>query len=326
MPFSNAKGEEVKLAETQVTITRFFLDFLSTQDGELTTKFQTYVADHLSQLDQAIDKASSDKITGLKEYANGELDQIIETGKSASSLADMVQNSTQLVHSNVSSTSKLAEEIAGSVSSVSAAAEEFTATASVIDEQLARNVDAATKAQESTDAANEGMQELNETNGQITQFIDIIKNIASQTNLLALNATIEAARAGEAGRGFAVVASEVKTLAKNSADAAEQVERQIAAMNSAVNRVSASLSGIIDTIGESAQQTAETQHTVSEQNAAASEITRNLAMISTNADEINSGMSRSLGEISKTNQNLIRMISEMTYMHDQVVNLRGLDA
>ncbi|MDE6567578.1 MAG: methyl-accepting chemotaxis protein, partial [Lachnospiraceae bacterium] len=59
---------------------------------------------------------------------------------------------------------------------------------------------------------------------QIKELSDTILNISSQTNLLALNASIEAARAGEAGRGFEVVAREIETLARNTSDAANEIQ------------------------------------------------------------------------------------------------------
>ena len=65
--------------------------------------------------------------------------------------------------------------------------------------------------------------ELARSSESITDFVTLVKRIASQTNLLALNAAIEAARAGEHGRGFAVVAEEVRKLADESASAAERV-------------------------------------------------------------------------------------------------------
>ena len=71
------------------------------------------------------------------------------------------------------------------------------------------------------------MDDISEHSTQITQFTEIIDQIAFQTNLLALNASVEAARAGGHGRGFAIVASEVRLLAQRSADAAKEIRDNV---------------------------------------------------------------------------------------------------
>ncbi len=77
------------------------------------------------------------------------------------------------------------------------------------------------------------MEQVESSNKQITEIVDVIKEIGAktkvindivfQTKLLSFNASVEAARAGEMGKGFAVVAEEVGNLAAMSGNAAREI-------------------------------------------------------------------------------------------------------
>ena len=92
-----------------------------------------------------------------------------------------------------------------------------------------------------------------------------------------MNATIESARAGEAGRGFAVVANEVKRLAAMTAQATDEITRNIGEVQTSARLVVNEITHISAIATQSREIASSISAAVEEQSSATSEISKSIA-------------------------------------------------
>ncbi len=156
-----------------------------------------------------------------------------------------------------------AQEQAAAVAQVSSTIEEINRMSQTTAETSQRVVKTAGEAVTQGDRGLQSVGEvvrIIERFGQVTDFVEIVNEVAEQSNLLAVNAGIEAAKAGEYGRGFSVVASEVRNLAEQSKEAALQIREAIAATEAghrsaqSTNLVITELADVIRSAADMARQ------------------------------------------------------------------------
>lgn len=247
--------------------------------------------------------------------------QIAENAEKMSTQTSTAATATEQATSNISTISSSAESISSSVGSVSVAIEEMSSTLNEISKNCQKELQIAESANKYAVDSKNVMDRLGDAAKSIGKIVDVINDIADQTNLLALNATIEAASAGEAGKGFAVVANEVKELAKQTAQATNEIQKQIENMQTNTGSAMKAIEQITKVIEEVNIISQTIVSSVEEQSVTVNEIAKNVNFVNTGTQEVAQNVAESakgLMEISSTVGNVNTIMTDTTQGIKQV--------
>ncbi|WP_218974316.1 methyl-accepting chemotaxis protein [Streptomyces sp. NP160] len=258
--------------------------------GRLDRRVELTTKDELGQLAAAVDTTVATLGTAMRDIA-AEARSLASASTSLSSVAAQISSGAEQAAAQTQVVSAASEQVTASISTVAAAGEEMTAAIAQIASATTDASAMAASAVTAAGSAGGAIERLGVSSREIGDVVKLITSIAEQTNLLALNATIEAARAGELGKGFAVVAGEVKELARQTAQATEEIIGKVNATQADTASAASAVTHISDIIGRIDEVQATIAAAVEEQSATTSEMVRNVTEISTGSAQISANVS-----------------------------------
>ncbi|RAU18337.1 methyl-accepting chemotaxis protein [Nitrincola tibetensis] len=231
-----------------------------------------------------------------------------------SGTAQEQEQQTTMIATAINQMTAAISEVASNAQNASYSAEQANELAKKGQDRSRRTVSAIESLAQSIEQSAVQISALDEQTQRITEVLDVIEGIAEQTNLLALNAAIEAARAGDAGRGFSVVADEVRSLAANTQQSTERIQKTINTLQKVAREAVEDMrkstqqaqAGVLDArengesfehvgaaIGTIADMNVQISSATEEQTAVANEINENVTMVARSVSEVVSGAEQS---------------------------------
>jgi len=247
---------------------------------------------------------NSATLASASEELSATSTQLASGAEEMSNQSRAVASAGEQLSANVNTMAAASEEMSTSANSVASAIEEMSSSINEVAKNCEKESKIAHQANDQAVQTRGIMAKLGESAREIGKVVEVISGIADQTNLLALNATIEAASAGEAGKGFAVVANEVKELARQSAQATEQITRQIQDMQGNTETAVKAIEEITKVIAEINNISSTIAAAVEEQSATTNEIAKTVAGVSSATNELSKNVQQSAAGANEVSKNI----------------------
>jgi methyl-accepting chemotaxis protein PixJ len=267
-------------------------------------------------------KVTVDEIGTIADSYNSTIDSLRKIVLQVQEAADQVAETTSTNETSIQSLStealRQAEEVSAALNLVREMTEAVQAVAANAEQAEEAVQQAAQTVEEGDSAMNrtvEGIQairatvadtakkvkHLGESSQKISKVVELISAFAAQTNMLALNASIEASRAGEEGKGFAVVANEVRTLARQSAEATEEIRKLVASIQAETSEVVTAMESGIEQVVIGTKLVDDTRQSLNKITTASSQISelvRSITQVTTDQSQASETVAQTMKEVA----------------------------
>jgi methyl-accepting chemotaxis protein len=190
------------------------------------------IAKNSSVTNQSVEELSQAILSAAQQ-----IERISVVSSDIRGLTEEQDDRTKQILDSFTSIRDSVESIKGKSADTQALSESMMASIRSAIEEIVKLIEGMRRMVEETRESAEHVLQLRDKAEKITEFSDVVAQIANQTHLLALNASIEAAHAGELGRGFQVVAGEIRKLSEESNQAVAEIQTLITEIQKEIHSV-----------------------------------------------------------------------------------------